>query len=164
MGVAIECKRRGCGKEDPMKILIGIDDSSFSRAVIQFASRFSWPQKTTVLVVSAVPSPVMAYAEMYVQSMETASEILEMQRKASQELVSRAEQDLLAAGITTRSRVLDGDPREAIVQTAKDEGIDLILVGSHGRTGVSKLLMGSVASHVVTHAPCSVLVVKEART
>jgi nucleotide-binding universal stress UspA family protein len=147
-----------------MKILIGIDNSSFSRAVIQFATRFSWPQKTTALVVSAVPAPVMAYAEMYVQSVETATEILEAQRKASQELVSGAEQELLAAGITTRSRVLDGDPRQAIVDTAKDEGIDLILVGSHGRSGVSKLLMGSVASHVVTHAPCSVLVVKEART
>jgi nucleotide-binding universal stress UspA family protein len=39
-------------------------------------------------------------------------------------------------------------------------GADLVVVGSHGRTGLAKLVLGSVASHVVTHAPCSVLVVK----
>ena len=143
-----------------MKILIGIDDSACSRAVIQFVSRFSWPPKTTALVVSAVRPPVMAYTEMYVPSADTAAELIEQQRKGSQELVSQAEKELRNAGITTRARVLDGDPRETIVQTAKDEGIDLILVGSHGRSGFTKLLMGSVASHIVTHAPCSVLVVK----
>jgi nucleotide-binding universal stress UspA family protein len=143
-----------------MKILIGIDDSPCSRAVIQFASRFSWPPKTTALVVSAVRPGVMAYTEMYVPSADTAAELIEEQRKASKQLVSHAEKDLGNAGITTRSRVLDGDPRETIVQTAKDEGIDLVLVGSHGRSGLTKLLMGSVASHIVTHAPCSVLVVK----
>ena len=39
-------------------------------------------------------------------------------------------------------------------------GADLVVVGSHGRTGLGKLLMGSVASHVVSHAPCTVMVVK----
>jgi nucleotide-binding universal stress UspA family protein len=53
-----------------------------------------------------------------------------------------------------------GDPREAIVEAARKTGADLVVVGSHGRTGIGKLVLGSVASHVVTHAPCSVLVVK----
>src|SRR5580765_166299 len=111
-----------------MKILIGIDDSACSRAVIQFVSRFSWPPKTTARVVPAVRPAVMAYTEMYVPSADVAAELIEEQRKGSQELVSQAEKELRNAGITTRARVLDGDPRETIVQTAKDEGIDLILV------------------------------------
>jgi nucleotide-binding universal stress UspA family protein len=53
-----------------------------------------------------------------------------------------------------------GDPRDAIVRVAEREHADLVIVGSHGRTGLPKLLMGSVASYVVTHAPCPVLVVK----
>jgi nucleotide-binding universal stress UspA family protein len=58
--------------------------------------------------------------------------------------------------------VLQGDPREMLIEEARSERADLVVVGSHGRTGLDRLLMGSVASHVVTHAPCSVLVVKEA--
>ena len=50
-----------------------------------------------------------------------------------------------------------------ILEIAHAEHADLIVVGSHGRTGLPKLIMGSVASHIVTHAPCSVLVVKHAR-
>jgi len=53
-----------------------------------------------------------------------------------------------------------GDPREALVLAAESDQADLVVVGSHGRSGLTKLLLGSVASHVVTHAPCNVLVVK----
>ena len=88
---------------------------------------------------------------------------MEEVRKARQELMAGVESELRDAGLATEALVMMGDPREAIVQMAKDEGVDLVVVGSHGRSGVSKLLMGSVASHVVTHAPCSVLVVKNER-
>jgi nucleotide-binding universal stress UspA family protein len=54
----------------------------------------------------------------------------------------------------------DGHPAKQIVQTAKDEGCSLILMGTHGRTGLSRLLMGSVAEHVLRHATCPVLTVK----
>ena len=60
----------------------------------------------------------------------------------------------------TTVKVLPGDPREALVDTVRAENADLLVVGSHGRTGISKLMLGSVASHVVAHAPCDVLVVK----
>ena len=53
-----------------------------------------------------------------------------------------------------------GDPRDVLVDTARNLHADLLVVGSHGRTGLAKLVLGSVAAHVVTHAPCSVLVVK----
>jgi nucleotide-binding universal stress UspA family protein len=56
--------------------------------------------------------------------------------------------------------MVPSDPRDALVDTAKDLGADLVVVGSHGRSGLKKLLLGSVATHVVTHAHCNVLVVK----
>jgi nucleotide-binding universal stress UspA family protein len=56
--------------------------------------------------------------------------------------------------------VVLGEPASSLVQAVRDEGIDLLVVGSHGRTGLSKLLLGSVSAHAVCHAPCNVLVVK----
>jgi nucleotide-binding universal stress UspA family protein len=55
---------------------------------------------------------------------------------------------------------LEGDPATEIVRYAKDAGMDLIVMGTHGRTGLERLLMGSVAERVLREAPCSVLVVK----
>ena len=56
--------------------------------------------------------------------------------------------------------LLEGDPATEIVRYAKDAGIDQIVIGTHGRTGLERLLMGSVAERVMREAPCSVLVVK----
>jgi nucleotide-binding universal stress UspA family protein len=76
-------------------------------------------------------------------------------------LVEGAETELRAAGFATESRTATGDPRDVLLRLLEDERVDLIVMGSHGRTGLAKLLLGSVSSHVVTHAHCSVLVVKE---
>jgi nucleotide-binding universal stress UspA family protein len=56
--------------------------------------------------------------------------------------------------------VLDGDPAQVIVQFARERGCSLIVMGTHGRTGLERLLMGSVAEQVVRKAPCPVLTVK----
>jgi nucleotide-binding universal stress UspA family protein len=62
--------------------------------------------------------------------------------------------------IPVRHVFLEGDPATEIVRFAADAGIDLIVMGTHGRTGLERLLMGSVAEKVMREAPCSVLVVK----
>jgi nucleotide-binding universal stress UspA family protein len=56
--------------------------------------------------------------------------------------------------------LLEGDPATEIVKYTRDAGIDLVVMGTHGRTGVERLLMGSVAEKVMREASCSVLVVK----
>jgi len=78
----------------------------------------------------------------------------------AQDLAGRVEKELRDAGLSTESRVVKGDPRDVLVDAARSINADLLVVGSHGRTGLAKLVLGSVAAHVVTHAPCSVLVVK----
>jgi len=64
------------------------------------------------------------------------------------------------ARIPVRHILLEGDPASQIVQYAEEAGIDLIVMGTHGRSGLERLLMGSVAEKVLRDAPCSVLVVK----
>jgi nucleotide-binding universal stress UspA family protein len=63
-------------------------------------------------------------------------------------------------GIRVRHVFLEGDPATEIVRYGRDAGADLIVMGTHGRTGVERLLMGSVAERVLRDAACSVLVVK----
>jgi nucleotide-binding universal stress UspA family protein len=62
--------------------------------------------------------------------------------------------------IPVRHVFLEGDPATEIVRYAFDAGVDLIVMGTHGRTGLERLLMGSVAEKVMREAKCSVLVVK----
>jgi nucleotide-binding universal stress UspA family protein len=62
--------------------------------------------------------------------------------------------------ITVNHVLLEGDPAGEIARYAADAGIDVIVIGTHGRTGVDRLVMGSVAERVMREAPCSVLVVK----
>jgi nucleotide-binding universal stress UspA family protein len=62
--------------------------------------------------------------------------------------------------ISVQHVLLEGEPATEIVHYARDAGIDLIVMGTHGRTGLDRLLMGSVAEKVMREAPCSVLVVK----
>jgi nucleotide-binding universal stress UspA family protein len=66
----------------------------------------------------------------------------------------------LDASIPVHHILVEGDPAGQIVQYARDAGMDLIVMGTHGRTGKERLLLGSVAERVMRDAPCSVMVVK----
>jgi nucleotide-binding universal stress UspA family protein len=64
------------------------------------------------------------------------------------------------ASIKVEHVLLEGDPAQEIINYAREANIDLIVLGTHGRTGKDRLLMGSVAEKVMRDGPCSVLVVK----
>src|ERR1700722_3731216 len=64
-------------------------------------------------------------------------------------------------GLEAESILRTGNPYEEIVNAAKQIGADLIVIGSHGYTGLSRLLLGSTADRVLQYAPCPVLVVKD---
>ena len=143
-----------------MNILIGIDDSPCSVAALEFVKSMPWPPGTRVELLSALQSAVVAYAMPDLSCSAYAVEAAQEQARIQQQLVSRFEREVRDAGFDTRAVIVEGDPRLALVEAARDRQADLLVVGSHGRTGLSKLVLGSVASHVVVHAPCSVLVVK----
>jgi nucleotide-binding universal stress UspA family protein len=62
-------------------------------------------------------------------------------------------------GIRARSLLIEGPPEEVIAVTAAQESVDLVIMGSHGRTGLSRLLQGSVSAHVIAAAHCPVMTV-----
>jgi nucleotide-binding universal stress UspA family protein len=78
--------------------------------------------------------------------------------EAAAELVLRGRRDQ----VVTSFLIWEGDPAESIVEAAKSEGADIIVVGSHGRAALGRALIGSVSDQVVRHAPCPVMVVRSA--
>ena len=143
-----------------MKILFGVHNSKHSLAAIEYVKQMPWPKGTKVVVVSAVRDMMPALTEVYSPAPAYNERAMDELFKFHQQIASEAEMRLQGKGFEVEARVLQGDPRAVIVDLALAERTDLIVVGSHGRTGISKLLLGSVASHIVTHAPCSVMVVK----
>ena len=144
-----------------MKILVAVDDSPHSERAVRFVARMRWPAGSRVIVVN-VMTPVLTPPVVGGESgVPLTIEVTEQQRQQARKLTSRSEAALRESGIAAESRVPTGDPRDALMRLVTDERADLLVMGSHGRTGFAKLMLGSVSSHAVTHAQCSVLVVKE---
>ena len=93
-------------------------------------------------------------------ALETIGRIAEEQRLAAQRELDRMVNRLRESGLKTRSMLRVGAAFMEIITTAQSEAADLIVMGTHGRTGLARLLVGSVADKVVREAPCLVLTVK----
>jgi nucleotide-binding universal stress UspA family protein len=143
-----------------MRILLAVDDAEHSNAATQSILERPWPTGSTIRVLCVVqtytPLPIPEGALDY----EDVSESL---LKEAQGIVDRTKAKLGALGLMIESGVRRGDPRQEIVDEANDWRADLIVVGSQGRKGVQRWLLGSVAEHVVRHASCSVEVVRRSK-
>ena len=144
-----------------MKILLAVDESEYSAAAAEAVATRPWPSGTIVRVLTAVEPVVPPAAELWYDAGGNIE-------RAQQELTTRAEQlaagvaeTLRASGLTVETAIRDGEPRSVIVDEARDWSADLIVIGSHGYTGLKRWLLGSIAQAVVTHAPCSVEVVRK---
>jgi nucleotide-binding universal stress UspA family protein len=134
-------------------ILFPTDFSLASDAALPHAEALARQSNARLLIVH-VEEPPLAYGggELYYGLPEPSSErILKML-----EDVKPADQQLPFA-----HRLTMGDPAGEIVRIAAEEGAEMIVLGTHGRTGVTRLLMGSVAEAIVRRAPCPVLVYRE---
>jgi len=125
------------------RILLATDGSPHSEAAAELAGHFAAQADLPVNVVSVV----------------TSSHNDESHQEAERAVAAAVER-LTGMGLRADGLVEEGRPDEAIVKAAESAGADLIVVGSHGRTGLTKILLGSVAERVIGHAACPVLVVK----
>lgn len=144
-----------------MKILLAIDGSPYSATAAESVSRRPWPHGTIVRVLSAVENIVPPASELWYDaggSLEEANRHIVTQ---AEQLTNKMGETVRASGLTVETTVRRGDPRSVILDEAKEWDADLIVVGSHGYTGIKRLLLGSVAQSVVSHAPCSVEVVRQ---
>lgn len=141
-----------------MKIVIGVDDSPHSAAALDWVRQMTLPKDAECILVSAAETLSFVYVDPAGAGLH--EQLQRDQVEHCRQVVADAEAGLRPAGFRVSGRVEIGDPRDAIVRTAEAEKADLIVVGSHGRTGLPRLLLGSVAGYVTSHAPCTVVVVK----
>jgi nucleotide-binding universal stress UspA family protein len=144
-----------------MKILLAIDGSACSDAAVEEVARRPWPEGSSVRVLTALEIPLPLTPEAwaippdYFENMEAGL------RKQGQNLIDRALPKLKAnKTVSVESIMVSGSPRPVIVDEAESWGADLIVLGSHGYNAWKRLLLGSVSQAVVSHAKCSVEVVR----
>ena len=147
-----------------MKILLAIDDSKSSEAAVRAVASLCPSRKSTVRVLHVVePIETAVDPEFTPPYAMDFGDIARKKMLAGRKLVAHTGDKLRAAGFGVDSAVRQGHPRTAIVDAAAKWHATLIVIGSHGRKGLAKLLLGSVSEHVARHAPCSVLIVRTKR-
>jgi nucleotide-binding universal stress UspA family protein len=135
------------------RILFPTDYSHTGDAALAFATMLAKESAGRLIIVHVQEAP-LAYGggEMYYGIPEpSTTELLDMLHEVKPTDPS----------VPVEYRLLTGDPAEAVVRLAEEDDVDMIVLGSHGRTGLTRLLMGSVAEAIVRKAHCPVLVYKQ---
>ena len=151
-----------------MQLLLATDGSDCARAALEFMLRFPFPQGSTVTVLTVIDESALRedHAEQLSEEHNyLLRETVESVREEAEQLVESEQQRCVTAGWQgVKPLVRTGNPAEEIIRTAEELKSELIIVGSHGWTGIQEFLLGSVSHKVLQHAPCSVLVVKQPHT
>ena len=140
-------------------ILIPTDGSELTTTAVEAAARLAKALDARVTILSVKdPFPFSAISEM--QPMPP-QEFLDAQERLAQSRVKLAQEACQAMGLSHQGFTVEADhPWKAIIDTAKTHACDLIVMASHGRRGVSALLLGSETQKVLTHSKVPVLVVR----
>jgi nucleotide-binding universal stress UspA family protein len=136
-----------------MKILVPVDGSAYSLKAVETACDLAKAQAPATIVLTAVA--------VQIPELEEGVYIAEKMKVQAEIALAKGKDVAQAKGITAEVVLATGSsPADEIVQVAKDQKADLIVIGSRGLAGKTRSFLGSTASQVVTYSPCSVLVVK----
>ena len=150
LGVAIEVQT----------LLVPLDFSDNARAVLEWAAHLAKEHGSKVVLFHAYHLPVEF------QQLEGAylpPDFWANVKAEAQQSLGRYEAELRGSGLTVESVVREGYAATAIVDEAIEQEVDLIVIGTHGLSGIKHMLLGSIAERVVQKAPCPVLTVKPCR-
>jgi nucleotide-binding universal stress UspA family protein len=140
------------------KILVPLDFSPVSMHALEFATDLAKRYEAALDLVYAYQPIAYALPEGYV--LITPDQLTEILAEFEKRLAD-AKRSVLAAGIAqVDSEVIDGYPISVILQRQEQRGHDLIVMGTHGRSGIKRLVLGSVAENVLRSAKCPVLLVR----
>ncbi len=134
------------------RILVATDFSEPSRAALRLATSLARDARASLLICHVAP-PEFVYGA---DEMDTVA--VPFENPGVQQMLNETRPD--DAQVTCEHHLLVGNPSDEIVRFADEQGVDLIVLGTHGRTGAVRLLMGSIAEAVVRKAACPVLTIK----
>jgi nucleotide-binding universal stress UspA family protein len=140
------------------RVLVPLDGSPLAEAIIPFLTQIAGPLDMSIVLLRVLEPVPLAVVEGVRQTIVNVSE--SRRRDAEAYLVSVAA-PLQARGIETSSEVRSGRPDLQIVETAREIGADLIAMSTHGRSGLGRLLFGSVAEQVLRQAEVPVFMMRQ---
>ena len=141
------------------KILFPTDFSDFSEVALKYALQFATDYKATLHVTHVVDNAYQFSMGAYPGMIPSIMPMVDAMVKEAEKGVQRLAAERIGQSVKTVTKVLVGRPFEEIINYATSQAIDLIVIGTHGRGGLSHMLLGSVAEKVVRTAQCPVLTV-----
>ncbi|MCR6545817.1 universal stress protein [Dehalobacterium formicoaceticum] len=145
------------------KILVATDGSEYSMRAADYALTIAEKSKAEVMIISVAQylHEDVAYTELATAiKLKDSEKFIQRMREQAAKIVSQTARIFNERNIPVQAIVEVGNPADIICQKAEDLGIDLIVMGTRGNSGVTRFMLGSVSSKVVTHALCSVFVVR----
>ena len=146
-----------------MKVLLAIDGSTCSDAAVRDVANKPWPAGSEVKIVSVVEPAMLPAVETwvppedYIEALERAGD--DQAREIVNKAATRVRQEQ-GSRLRVSTEIVRGHPKQAIIEEADACESDLIVVGSHGYQGLTRLWLGSVSQAVASHAKCSVEIVR----
>ncbi len=138
-------------------ILVPTDFSEYADYALDYAIELAKTLQAHLTVLYVLHLSSLALGE---ASPAVLDETLKAMEANAQKRTQRAFDRVQEAGLVGESVIIEGTPFQTIIETAESRDVDMIVMGTHGRTGLTHALMGSVAEKVVRMAPCPVLVTR----
>lgn len=143
----------------PRHILVPIDSSEQSDEALNYATA-EYPEENITAVHIIDPADQYVYGGIEGDAMIDHQAIQTQRREATEQLLEEAKERADAHGVTIDTEVQTGSTKRAIVEYAREHDVDHIVIGSHGRSGASRILLGSVAETVARRSPVPVTIVR----
>lgn len=145
-----------------MRILLAVDGSEFSDAAVEAVAGKPWPEGSEADVLAVYEPPSLPATESWVLPQNYYDEMEKASQEQARDATNKAVDRLRKAhgNLQVNSEIARGYPAEVILDRANRWGTDLIVVGSHGYSGLKRFLLGSVSLNVASHAHCSVEIVR----
>jgi nucleotide-binding universal stress UspA family protein len=141
------------------KVLVPIDFSDYSKSALKYAVNFAKSFSADITLVYVV-EPIIYPPDFSMGQIAIPAVSTEWDERAQEELDKLAKTEI-SKDVKVKSIIKTGKPFVEIIETAKEEEIDLIIIATHGHSGVEHILFGSTAEKVVRKAPCPVLTLRE---
>ncbi len=139
--------------------MISTDGSEASRNAAHLGINLAKLSAGKVIAVYVVDTPRLVQLHGYTSLHGHKESLLDAMLKDGEEAVSYIEKKSKQEGVSYEKVILKGNPAEEILRYSKELGVDILVMGSIGRTGISRFLLGSVAEKVVTHSKIPIMVV-----
>jgi nucleotide-binding universal stress UspA family protein len=140
------------------RVLVALDGSTACEAVLRFLLEIAGPLDMTILLLHVLEPMAPQVVE---GTQHLVVDDLEARRQEAEEYLAPISAALRSQGVDTAWAIRRGRPAQEIVAAANESGADLIAMATHGRTGLGRLLFGSVAEAVLRHAPVPVFMIRE---